>query len=62
MKITKRSQLTGSTNTMYLDVTSEQLTIYEMRGLVQNIFPNLSSYQREFIKSGITPEEWSSNF
>lgn len=35
---------------------------YENGALLQNAFPNLSSAEREFIKSGITDEEWQSIF
>ena len=30
--------------------------------LIQNAFPNLTSEQREFIKTGVTPEEWDETF
>ena len=48
---------------MDLDVTQEQLDRYaEGRELLQNVFPNLRPDEREFIKSGITPEEWNDMF
>lgn len=28
-------------------------------GLVQDVFPELSADEREFLLSGITPEEWA---
>lgn len=31
-------------------------------GLIQNIFPYLSNGDREFIKSGISPEGWKKLF
>ena len=31
-------------------------------GLIQDCFPYLSAEDREFIKSGITPEEWNNMF
>lgn len=30
--------------------------------LIQNAFPDLSDEEREFIKTGITPEEWATAF
>jgi hypothetical protein len=30
--------------------------------LIQNAFPTLNADQREFIKTGITPQEWESVF
>ena len=63
MIISKKSNLTGEINSMDLDVTLEQIARYEYGGsLVQNIFPNLSPEEREFLKSGITPEEWENIF
>ena len=62
MNITKRSSLTGKENTLNIDVTSEQLARIENRmnttELIQNIVPNLSMSDREFLMTGITNEEW----
>ena len=63
MKITKVSQLTGKTNTLDLPVTKEQIKKYETgKYLIQDVFPELSRPEREFIKSGITPNEWEQFF
>ena len=63
MKITKTSHFTGNSNTMEIDVTMNQLERYE-RGedLIQNIFPKLSPDEREFLKTGATPQEWDTMF
>jgi hypothetical protein len=62
MKITKISQLSGKESTMELDITPEQLCRVENRmnttELIQNIVPNLSMEDREFLMTGITNEEW----
>lgn len=51
--------LTGRVRTLELDVTEEQLEAYESRRLLlQEAFPQLTAAEREFIKTGITPEEW----
>lgn len=63
MLIMRISALTGEVNEMDLDITPEQLDTYENFGvLLQDAFPNLTSAQREFIKTGITPEEWYDTF
>tara|TARA_B100001939_G_C16696232_1_gene510871 strand:+ start:447 stop:668 length:222 start_codon:yes stop_codon:yes gene_type:complete len=59
MQITKTSILTGKTSTMSLPITQEQLDLYNnTRMKIQEVFPNLDNSQREFIKTGITQEEW----
>ena len=64
IQVTKKSIISGKTNTMSLPITQEHLDIYETVGdiLVQDAFPNLDKYQREFIISGITPKEWNDTF
>ena len=63
MIVTRISPLTGEVNEMDLDITPEQLDNYENFGvLLQDAFPNLTPAQREFIKTGITPEEWYDTF
>ena len=66
MKITRISQFSGETNTLDLDVTQEQMERFEMRLItgeyVQTIFPELPKEEREFILTGITPQEWDSIF
>jgi hypothetical protein len=58
MKITRKSLITGKTHTRDLPITEAQLAAYESGVLVQDAFPHLSPPEREFIKTGITPEEW----
>lgn len=62
MKITRQSQITGKWHTLELDVTDEQIMKYNAGTLLQNAFPNLNREDREFIKSGITGEEWKATF
>ena len=62
MLITKTSPFSGNTNVMEIDVTQEQIALWESGTLIQNAMPNLSADEREFIKTGITPEEWDSAF
>jgi hypothetical protein len=58
MKITRKSGLTGEINTRDLDITPKQYTAYLGGTLAQLAFPHLSADDREFLITGITPEEW----
>ena len=63
MLVTRVSVISRKENSMELDITQDQLNRYEFGlGLIQNIFPNLSGEEREFIKTGITPKEWEELF
>ncbi len=63
MLITNKSKVSGKVRTMELDVTEAQLTRYNSgRFTLQDCFPNLSADEREFIKSGITADEWEETF
>lgn len=63
MLIKRCSPVTGKVNERELPVTQEQLDMY-YRGklLIQRAFPELSDADREFIKTGLTPEDWSTVF
>ena len=58
MRIIRRSLVSGETNVMDLPVTKMQLQEWKDGGLIQNVFPDLTPDQREFIQTGITPNEW----
>ena len=62
MLITKTSPFSGDTNVMDIDVTEEQIALWESGVPIQNAMPNVSADEREFIMTGITPEEWDSAF
>ena len=55
MLITRTSMFSGKENTLDLDVTNGGM-------LLQNAFPHLSADEREFIKTGVTPDEWEKMF
>lgn len=61
IQVTRQSVLTRQMNTMELPILQEHLDIYDTVGdiLVQDAFPNLDKEQREFLISGITPDEWN---
>ncbi len=62
MEITKTSPITGVTHTLEIDCTPEQLEAWEAGTLIQDAMPDLPAAEREFIKSGVTPEEWRQTF
>lgn len=62
MKITRYSMLSGKLHSMEIDVTNEQIRNYLDGMLIQRAMPNISNEEREFILSGITPEEWNRTF
>jgi hypothetical protein len=66
MNVTKRSILSGVETTLNIDITPEQLLRIENRmstsELIQNIVPNLSLSDREFLISGITDADWDKMF
>jgi hypothetical protein len=62
MKIVRKSPFSGKTNEMEIPVTPEQLDQWHNGELIQKAMPNLTPDQREFIMTGITPEEWAETF
>ena len=62
MKITRKSPFSGRVHTMEIDVTQEQLEAWERGALIQNVMPDVNPAHREFIMTGITPEEWDATF
>lgn len=62
MEITKTSPFTGIRHTMDLPITQDQIDKWHEGELIQNVFPFLTPGQREFLKTGITPEEWNETF
>lgn len=64
MLITKVSAASGEVHTREINITQEQLKLVnEPNGaLIQSIVPFLSADDREFLLTGITPEEWKALF
>ena len=67
MKIRKRSSLTGIVSEMNIDVNRDLYVMWESspvqtRPHVQDAFPLLTPDEREFLLTGITPEEWRDLF
>lgn len=62
MRINRKSPFTGKWHYAEVDITPEQIAAYEKGALLQNAFPNLDNEQREFFKTGYTPEDWRKIF
>jgi hypothetical protein len=66
MLIVRTSQISKKESAMDLDITQDQLNRVNLRyttgELIQNIVPNLSMEEREFLMTGITPKEWNELF
>lgn len=62
MQITKVSMFTGKIHIREINVTEEQLASWKGGMLIQKAMPHLSADDREFIMTGVTPEEWNVAF
>lgn len=62
MKITRTSDFTGVTRTLDIPVTEAQLGAWRNGSLIQDAMPHLTPAQREFLKTGVTEEEWVEMF
>jgi hypothetical protein len=62
VRMTRQSRITGKVNTREIPATPEQFEAWQRGMLVQDAFPDASPEDREFIISGITPEEWTETF
>lgn len=47
---------------MDLPITYAQMNLYACGAMIQDAFPDLTADEREFLKSGITAEEWNQTF
>lgn len=62
MEVTKKSSLSGKSNTMVLDFTMPQYMAWKGGAMAQDAFPQLDADGREFLMTGITPTEWNEMF
>ena len=62
MLIKKTSCISGIVRVMDLPITEIEWGRYTRGALIQDAFPLLTNDQREFILTGITPEEWDEAF
>ena len=62
MLITRTSPISGTTHSLEVNCTLEQLAAWEAGTLIQDAMPDVEAPLREYIKSGITPQEWIETF
>lgn len=63
MLVAIKSPFSGIINELDIDVNEKQLALYYNGDLIiQNAFPKLCPCEREFIHTGITPQEWTETF
>ena len=58
LNITRISPVTAAVKTLELDITMDQYSRWRGGELIQNAMPNLSADDREYIMTGMTPEDW----
>ena len=58
MLIVKTSLLSGKERSLEINVTEQQLNNWRNGELIQHVMPDLSPDEREFIMTGIHPDEW----
>jgi len=66
-RVTNTCMFTGELGYMDLPVSEERIAAFmdagpSQRGLIQDVFPELSPDEREFMLTGILPETWSAMF
>ncbi len=60
MLVTRKSIITGATNTIEIPgLTNDMVESWENGMMIQDAMPNITPEMREFVMTGITPEEWS---
>ena len=62
MKVTRTSAFTGVTRTLDLPITEQDLRAWNNGMLIQDACPDLTDEEREFIMTGVSPEEWKAAF
>ena len=62
MKITRINPFTGEQVTLDIPVNQAQLDAWNSGQLIQHAMPNISEDDREFILTGILPEQWEEMF
>ena len=62
MLVGKTSMMSGKSHEMEINVSEKQITLWMEGALIQDVMPNLTPEEREFLMTGITPEEWDATF
>lgn len=58
MLVTRISNLTGKLHKREINVTEAQIHAWRHGALIQEAMPHLGDEDREYLQTGITPEEW----
>lgn len=66
VQVTRESLLDGVSRTIEIPLTETEFSLgcyrYANGALIQDAFPALTPAQREFLKTGITDEQWQDLF
>lgn len=62
VEVVRKSIVSGKVHSMDLDITPKQYSAWVHGMSIQEAMPNLNADEREFIMTGITPEEWADTF
>ena len=62
MLIRRVSEFSGIVRELEIDVTVEQIHQWRCGMLIQDAMPHLSADDREYLITGMTPEEWDGLF
>ena len=62
MLIKRRSPITGVVTTKDIATTQEEIDRWLKGELIQDAMPQLSNDEREFIKTGLTKDDWNTIF
>lgn len=62
MLIKRVSYMSGIEHEMEIDITEQQFQKWKNGMMIQYAMPALTADEREFLMTGITPEEWDSLF
>jgi len=62
MKITRMSPYSFEENTLDIDITIEQYIKWQEGALIQDVMPDLTPDEREFLITGLAPGEYEDMF
>jgi len=62
MKIKRLSPITNTVNEAEINITQEQLDRWHNGEVIQRAAPHLTPDEREFLITGILPDEWNKIF
>ena len=63
MQVTRYSPVSKRRNTLEINCTEEEIAAWINSGqMIQDALPQLTPGERDFLLSGITPDEWKTLF